>query len=162
VSTFLELWQALPQKAFAKGAVVLEEGTRTSGLYALKSGSVEVVKGNVQINTIAEPGSMFGEVSFLLDVPHTATVRALEDSVFHVVDDVSAFLRDHPQVALEVSRLLARRLHLLTTYLVDLKRQFEGSGDHLAMVDDVIESLVHHQEADADTGSDRYPDTTVD
>ena len=50
----------------------------------------------------------------------------------------------------------------MTTYLVDLKRQFESSGDHLAMVDAVLESLVHHQEREAAAGSDRCPDPTVD
>jgi hypothetical protein len=39
-----------------------------------------------QITTVAEPGAFFGEMSVLLARPHTATVRALEPSTFHVVD----------------------------------------------------------------------------
>jgi CRP/FNR family transcriptional regulator, cyclic AMP receptor protein len=128
----------------------------------LVSGSIEVVKDGVQVNTASDVGSFFGEVATLLDTPHTATVRALTPSTFHVVLDPPVFLRSDPEFALELARLLARRLHFVTTYLVDLKRQFEGSGDHLAMVDTVLESLVHHQQAEATPGSDRCPDPDVD
>ena len=97
-----------------------------------------------------------------LDAPHTATVRALEACTCHVAADPPAFMRSNPEITLELSRLLARRLHFVTTYLVDLKKQFEGSGDHLAMVDTVLESLVHHQEPEDSPGSDRCPDPNVD
>jgi CRP/FNR family cyclic AMP-dependent transcriptional regulator len=158
----LDLCSALPLRAAATGEVILEEGKRAGVLYVLVSGAIEVVKGDLQITTVSEPGAFFGEMSVLLDAPHMATVRALEDSTFHVAEDPLAFLRSHPEITMELSRLLARRLHFVTSYLVDLKRQFEGSGDHLSMVDEVLEGLVHHQDAEASTGSDRYPDSTVD
>jgi CRP-like cAMP-binding protein len=162
MNTLLERCRELPTRTFAAGETILAEGSRSGVLYILVSGSIEVVKGDVQINTASEVGSFFGEVATLLDTPHTATVRALAPSTFHVVDDPLVFLRTHPELALELARLLARRLHFVTTYLVDVKRQFEGSGDHLAMVDTVLESLVHHQEPEATPGSDRCPDPDVD
>jgi hypothetical protein len=39
---------------------------------------------------------------------------------------------------------------------------FQDSGDHLSMVDEVFESLVHHQEPAAAAGSERCPDPTVE
>jgi CRP-like cAMP-binding protein len=158
----LDLCKDLPERAFRKGEVLLEEGKRAGVLYILVSGAIEVVKGDVQINTVSDPGAFFGEMSVLLDAPHMATVRALEDSTFFVAEDPVAFLRSNPEIAMELSRLLARRLHYVTSYLVDLKRQFEGSGDHLEIVDEVLEGLVHHQEPEATPGSDRYPDPTVE
>lgn len=158
----LDLCHDLPVRTFAAGETVLAEGTRTGVLYVLASGSVAIVKGDVQINTISEPGAFFGEVSALLDAPHTATVRALEPSTFRVAEDPLELMRSRPEIALAVSRLLARRLHFVTTYLVDVKRQFEGSGDHLAIVDEVLDGLVHHQEEEASPGSDRCPDPTVE
>ena len=148
----------LPVKTFAAGEMVLTEGDRSGLLYVLVSGAVEVLKNDVQINVVAEPGTFFGEVSILLDEPHTASIRAVEPSTFHVADDPLAFIGSRPEIALAISRLLARRLHFVTTYLVDVKRQFEGSGDHLAMVDEVLESLVHHQDPEASPGSDRCPE----
>jgi hypothetical protein len=41
-----------------------------------------------------------------------------------------------------VARLLARRLDSLNKYLVDVKAQYEGH-DHLGMVDEVLEALMH-------------------
>lgn len=158
----LDLCKMLPIRAFGPGEVVLAEGQRTGLLYILVSGTVEVVKGEIRINTVSEPGAFFGEMSVLLDAPHTATVRTIENSVFHVTQDPLEFLRATPGIAMDLSRVLARKLHIVTTYLADLKRQYEGSGDHLAMVDEVLESLLHHQEAEASPGSDRYPDATVD
>jgi predicted TIM-barrel fold metal-dependent hydrolase len=37
-----------------------------------------------------------------------------------------------------------------------------ADGDHLGLVDEVLESLVHHQEPPVEPGSDRDPDPTVE
>jgi len=50
-----------------------------------------------------------------------------------------------PAISVHVARLLARRLNAVTTYLVDLKRQYEDRDDHLGMVDEVLESLLQLQ-----------------
>lgn len=162
MATVLEICQRLPQRQYAAGETVLTDGGTDQVIYVLVSGAVEILKGDVQINTVADPGAIFGEVSVLLGLPHMATVRTLVPSVFHVVDEPSAFMRDNPEIALAVATLLAKRLHIVTSYLVDLKQQFEHHGDHLALVDEVLEALVHHQEPQTEAGSDRYPDTTVE
>jgi CRP/FNR family cyclic AMP-dependent transcriptional regulator len=162
MSSVLRACQGLPIREFAAGEAVVAEGSPAGALFVLASGSVEVVKGDVQITTVAEPGAFFGEMSVLLARPHTATVRALEPSTFYVVDDPLRFLHAHPASTFELARLLARRLHFVNSYLVDLKRQFQESGDHLSMVDEVLETLVHHQEPAAAAGSERCPDPTVE
>lgn len=158
----LRACEGLPIREFAVGDAVIAEGSPAEVLYVLASGSVEVVKGDVQITTVAEPGAFLGEMSVLLARPHTATVRALEPSAFHVIDDPLGFLHAHPASMFALARLLARRLHFVNSYLVDLKRQFQEHGDHLSMVDEVLETLVHHQEPAAATGSERCPDPTVE
>jgi CRP-like cAMP-binding protein len=162
MTTVLDLCGKLPLREFGAGETILEEGETSGRLYVLVAGSVEIAKGPMQITTVSDPGAFFGEMSVLLHQPHMATVRTLAPSTFRVASDPSEFLGSHPEIAFAVARLLARRLHFVTTYLVDLKRQFEGSGDHLAIVDEVLESLVHHQERESEPGSERYPDKTVD
>jgi CRP-like cAMP-binding protein len=152
----------LPTRTFAAGETILAVGTPADVLYVLVTGAVEVVKGDVHIVEVREPGALFGEMSVLLETPHTATVRALEPSTLHVAGDPLGFLHANPAIAFELSRLLARRLNFVNGYLVDLKRQFEGSGDHLAMVDEVLESLVHHQGPAAAGGSARCPEPTTE
>jgi len=123
-------------------------------------GAVKILKGDLQINVVDEPGSIFGEVSALLQTTAMATVRALERSRFFVAEDGLAFIASRPELALAVARLLAGRLISVTSYLVDVKKQFEDREDHLGIVDDVLETLVHDQSARTNVGrgSDREPD----
>ncbi|MBI1816863.1 MAG: cyclic nucleotide-binding domain-containing protein [Deltaproteobacteria bacterium] len=158
----IEQCAALPQREFHTGEVILEEGKRSGLLYVLASGSVEVLKGDLQVATVDTPGAFFGEVSALLDMPHMATVRALTDATLFVATDSQAFLDAHQEIALSLARLLAKRLHSVTTYLVDLKRQFEDHDNHLSIVDEVLETLVHHQGVESEPGSDRCPDPKVE
>jgi CRP-like cAMP-binding protein len=151
----------MPQCRVAAGEAILREGERSGRIYVLIEGAVEVVKGDVQINVVSEPGGIFGEMSVLLDAPHMATVRTLEPSRFHIAEDANGFINTDPALAYQVSRLLARRLNAMITYLVDLKHQFEDQGSHLGIVDEVLETLIHHQGEPHDPGSDRDPDPTV-
>lgn len=154
----LDFCAGAPEQTFEAGRVILEEGV-PGPLYVLAEGAVEILKGEYRINVVDEPGSIFGEVSVLLGGAPMATVRALVASRLFVIEDGSGFLGSRPELALDVARLLARRLRSLTSYLVDLKRQFEGHG-HLGMIDDVLETLAHDPSpGDHDhTGSDREPD----
>src|SRR3954467_14860842 len=108
------------------GTEVLHEGARTGHLYVLIEGRLEVVKGETVVATMTEPGAIAGEMSVLLDMPHTATVRAVQDSVIYEIDDAASFLRQQPAMALIIARMLAQRLNVATTYLADLKRQYGG------------------------------------
>jgi len=132
---------------FSIGSVLLAEGQPAGVLYFLESGTVEIVKKGHLISTVAQPGAVFGEVSMLLDQAPMATVRAGGEVVCRLVENPREFLEKRPEVALHVARLLARRLNSVTSYLVDLKRQYEGRDDHLGMVDEVLESLLQMQSA---------------
>ena len=63
-----------------------------------------------------------------------------------IIDDALDYLAGHPELLLPIAQLLARRVRNSTTYLVDLKRQFQDRADHLGMVDEVLESHVHQQD----------------
>jgi hypothetical protein len=74
----------------------------------------------------------------------------------HLIDDALRQLQETPALLVPIARLLARRLQSSTTYLVDLKRQFSQHSDHFAMVDEVLESLMH-QQAHRFTRDDELP-----
>lgn len=159
--TILSFCQELPEATFSPGAVLLAEGERTGILYILIEGEIEVLKGDFQITTVAEPGAIFGEISVLLDIPHTATVKALTASRVYTVQRADEFLQSQPDITYQLARLLAQRLYGVTTYLVDLKNQFEDQKSHLGMVDAVLETLVHQQDEECIPGSDRDPNTAI-
>lgn len=143
------------------GTLVVHEGGRTGHLYVLIEGRLEVIKGDTVVATIAEPGAVLGEMSVLLDQPHTATVRAASDSTIYEINDAASFLRQQPGVALLIARLLAQRLNAANTYLADIKRQYAGHGNHLAMVGDLLQSMINLPPTQVSPGSDRQSDPRI-
>ena len=158
MASILETCAGTPRQEFAPGAVLLSEGETSGRLYILAEGSVEVLRGDTQVALVDEAGSVFGEMSVLLNRPHTATVRAVSPVGVFVFDDAASFLKSNPEIAFFLGRLLAERLNAATTYLVDLKQQFEGHGNHLGMVGEVLETLIHQQSEDFTLGPEREAD----
>jgi len=141
----LSLAQDLEVFKASAGQVLVEEGAKTGRLFFLIRGKVQVCKGDIVVATSSNPGAVFGEISLLLDLPHTATVKVAEDSEFFVTKGGLDYLMEHPRISLIVASLLAKRLQGMTNYLVDLKHQYGDREDHLGMVDQVLESLLHRQ-----------------
>lgn len=142
MSAILEVLRDHPVRAFSTGEILLEQGGRTGLLFILIEGAVEVVKDDVTVAFASEPGAMFGDLSALLGIAHTAAVRAVRPSRFYVVSNPRAFLEQNPPACLHLCELLARRLDAVNKYLVDVKQQFAGH-DHLGMVDGVLDTLMH-------------------
>ena len=120
----------------------------------------QLLRGETRVAMISDPGAVFGEMSILLDTPHTATVRTLTPCELYFYEDASAFMRSDPEITFAIAALLAQRLNTATTYLADLKQQYAGAGSGLAMVSDVLASLVNQPARAYDPGSDREPNAS--
>jgi CRP/FNR family transcriptional regulator, cyclic AMP receptor protein len=72
----------MPLTTYQAGETVIAAGTKTGRLLILKKGAVTIQKNGTKIAEVTEPGAVFGELSALLNQPHTADVRALEASEF--------------------------------------------------------------------------------
>ncbi len=153
----LDSCAGLPLDMFPSGSVLLQQGETTNRLYILVSGRIEILRGTTQVAVLGEPGSAIGDMSILLEAPHTATARALTDIDAHVIADGRGFFQDHPEASYVVARMLAHRLNAATTYLADLKQQYAGESNHLEMVGDVLESLLYRPRPRIMPGSDRDP-----
>jgi len=122
MSTLLDSCQGIPIRTVEAGTVLLSEGRKTGLLYILVDGEVEILKGDFQVSVVSDPGAIFGEMSVLLEMPHTAMVRARTPCRLHVIDNADAFLRSNKEFSHDIARLLAQRLHAVTTHLGDLGR----------------------------------------
>ena len=111
---------ALPLATYEAGEIVLAAGSKTGRLLFLRKGAVAVIREGIEIARVAEPGAVFGEISALLDQPHSADVRAVETSQFHVGN--AAALQDLATLY-SVAAVLARRLDGANQALVELKNQ---------------------------------------
>ncbi|MEO6745758.1 MAG: cyclic nucleotide-binding domain-containing protein [Caldimonas sp.] len=152
----LSLSAHLPEVQLAAGDIVVREGGESGALWVLVSGSLQVRKGTVVVNTIGRPGALIGEVSALLDTAYSATVEALEPSVLRHAADGQALLASDPRITRLVAVGLAERLNFVTTYLADLKHQY-GDAPGLTMVSDVLNQLAQRQAPPARPGSARDP-----
>ena len=121
---FEKIISVLPLATYRAGEIVLAAGSKSGRLLTLKKGVVVILKDSIEIARVKEPGAVFGELSGLLDLPHTADVRALEDSQFHVAD--VALISKDPVVLFHVAKILARRIVAANSNLVELKNQLKS------------------------------------
>jgi CRP/FNR family cyclic AMP-dependent transcriptional regulator len=140
------------------GTVVISEGSKTGHLFVLAEGQFEVLRGDTVVAVLSEPGALTGEMSLLLDRPHTATVRTSAPSTFYEIEAAASFLDNEPAVAVLIARLLAQRLNVATTYLADLMHQYAGHGTHLEMVGEILQSMISLPPLKVSPGSDRQSD----
>ena len=111
-----------------KGTMLLEESSWSGTLYVLAEGSVVVLRENIIVASISDPGAVLGEMSMLLGTAHTASVRANSKCVVYAIDNAEAYMRAHPEFAIEIARHLAKRLHNATSYIVDLNETTRAAG----------------------------------
>jgi CRP-like cAMP-binding protein len=100
---------------FKAGQPIFVEGQRGSEMFIIEDGQVEIVRrrgAEDRSLVLLEAGDFFGEMALLEDLPRSATARALTDCRLLPID-ASTFdlmLRDHPEVAIRIMRMLSRRL----------------------------------------------------
>ena len=98
---------------------LFRQGTHGDGFFILKSGAVDVVKDGQVVATMMNPGTMLGEIGFILDEPRTASVIARSNSVALRVtgENLESMMKEHPAIAAKLLVTLARRLEQTTAKL---------------------------------------------
>lgn len=104
------------RREVAEGERIFSAGEPGDSLYIVGSGSVELfVKDNTGakiVLTVCEPGQVFGELSLFDGGARTATAVCLEPATLLVLDrdDLLAFLRRHPDAALDLLTTMGQRM----------------------------------------------------
>ena len=158
VDDLLSLAQGHPRRTLESGDVLVVDGEPLSALFVLLEGELRVEKVGVPIAVVREPGACIGEMSLLLGVSATADVVVSERSVVAVIEDAHTILDAEPRLPLALARLLAERLQVMTTYLVDLKDQYADHEGGLGMVDVVLGGLMQRPGTRSELSSERDPD----
>jgi CRP/FNR family cyclic AMP-dependent transcriptional regulator len=130
----------LNQQLFPTGAVLIAEGGKLNTMFVLRSGELEVSREGVVVTTIRQPGTIFGEMSVLLDAPHSATVRAITPVEVFVIADALSVLQQRPHLLLQIARLLAKRVANTTATLVAVERDAASHGT-LVLPHDTVAGL---------------------
>ncbi len=114
------------EKTLQRGELVLIEEEPAEVLYFVASGAVKVFKtsaeGKEQILNIVRPGESFNDVSIFDGGPNPASVQTMGPVVLYGIrrSELEIILRDHPQVALNVTKVLAGQARHLGSLVEDL------------------------------------------
>jgi MFS family permease len=94
----------------AAGDVVVREGDPGDRFYIVAEGELEVVA--ERLHVVARTGDYFGEIALLRDVPRTATVQAVADSLLYALErsDFLAAVTGHSEVRAAGEAIAAERL----------------------------------------------------
>jgi uncharacterized membrane protein len=111
-----DLERVMGRREFASDEKVFSLGEPGDSLYIVGTGSVELfVKDNTGakiVLAVCGPGEPFGELSLFDGGARTADAIAIEDSTLLVLgrDDLLAFLRTHPDTALDFLSTMGQRI----------------------------------------------------
>jgi len=110
------------ERTFSSGDRVAAQGAPNDGLLVVVVGELRVTRGDRLFNVLG-PGDYVGDMSLLDGEPHMVDVVATEDGrgVFLAGHQFQAAVRHHPQVALEVIKVLVARIRELVDWLEEAK-----------------------------------------
>ncbi len=95
---------------YIAGKQIFTEGEEGHTLYIILDGEVKVTKkdhqGNDQVLTLLKDGDIFGEMSFLDERPHSATITAIKNSRIYQIEkpEFDRFVDKHPKAAYKVMK----------------------------------------------------------
>jgi len=118
---------------FAMDQVLFHKGDPGDAAYIILKGEADIIvdgpKGPI---TVAHMGKnqVLGEIAILCDVPRTATVRAASELItLRISKDLFLrLIREFPQIAIEIMRVLASRLERTTEQLRDAKSKLGNAA----------------------------------
>jgi CRP-like cAMP-binding protein len=155
----LLLTEQMPERHLAAGEQLIRQGdTGEVAVAVLVDGALDVEFGGAVMSSIEVPGTFIGELAALLHTARSASVVARTPATVRMIGDPDLFFETNPEVALELARQLAGRLHRLSAYLGDLRSQYADQEGHLSMVDSVLGRIASRPPVDIEPGSDRSPD----
>ena len=114
------------EREFSKGENLVTQGEEGVGMFIIVSGRVKIVKKTQQGDSLDiathGPGEFIGEMTVIDGAPRSASVVALEDTKCLVLTswDFRAFIKTHPEVAVEILPVIVRRFRETNEKLIGL------------------------------------------
>ncbi len=120
------LAEATGRRTFAKDMIIFHKDSPGQTLYIIESGRVRIFilseSGQEISVNVYGPGEFFGELALLDSMPRSAGAVVMEDTVTLTLqrDDFLNLLREHPEIAMNIMRVLSTRLRYTTMYAESL------------------------------------------
>ena len=111
----------LPTVEFKAGDNLITEGETNHSVYILQTGKVKVSVRKQDLCEIETKGSIFGETSILLASTTTATVTAVSDCSFLVIEEAEKLMKEDALIAYNIAHVLAQRVKHTTDLFLEVK-----------------------------------------
>jgi CRP-like cAMP-binding protein len=111
--------EILHRKEFKRGDTVCAESEKGSSLYVLKKGEVKACKvapdGELFTLVVMKDGDIFGEMGFLDDRPHSATLVAISDIEVLMLNrnEFEGLVDTHPWITYKLMRNIVYTVHAI-------------------------------------------------
>ena len=111
---------------FPRGTTIFEEGEPGDRLYIITSGKIKLARhapdGRENLLTVMGPSDMFGELSIFDPGPRTSSAVCVTEVTAATMNSemLKQWVADHPAIAQQLLRVLARRLRRTNASLADL------------------------------------------
>ena len=136
---------------FSPGDVLCVEGEKSQDLCILISGVLEVFRGQDKIQEIDQIGSVIGEISFLLGVERTATVKTKTRGRSLIIprEEVGEFLEKFPAILWQIPRALAQKVEEVSHVLYGMKQLCDQLPDAVVITDAEGKIIAWNKKAEA-------------
>ncbi|WP_347490680.1 Crp/Fnr family transcriptional regulator [Desulfoscipio sp. XC116] len=121
-----EIEKFILERSYQKGRIIFMEDEPGEAVFFVKSGRVKVTKrtkdGREHILHFINPGEVFAEVVLFDDGTYPATAEVIEDCTVGLIrnTDMERFIGTHPDIALGLLKIMARRLRISQNQLIEL------------------------------------------
>jgi len=126
---------------FPPDHVIFFEADESKDVYLLVSGEVEALKAGIRMALLNTPGTFFGEMSALLGLPRSTTIRTR--TATRVVridhDTFGNFLRTFPSLNYQLAVMLAERLQKTTDRYYALRHRFRSLVRHFNLAQSLLQ-----------------------
>jgi CRP-like cAMP-binding protein len=142
-------------RAFGAGDVVFREGDDSDTCYVVQSGHARALREHPDGRQITlatfGPGDIFGELAMFDDERRSATVEAIDalEVIGILGPDMRRLMREHPDIAVQLSIALGRRLRAANERLA--RQSFQTVQSRVALVlDQLVEQARSEGAAERD------------
>ncbi|WP_227766894.1 Crp/Fnr family transcriptional regulator [Zhaonella formicivorans] len=121
-----ELNKVILVRRYKKGMLVFVEGEPGDALYFVRKGVIKLSKtmedGREQILHFVKDGDIFAEVLLFDGGPFPATAEVMEEAEVGIIrnKDIDNYLRQHPDIALQILKIMSKRLRRAQAQIRDL------------------------------------------
>jgi CRP-like cAMP-binding protein len=108
----------IPAMSYSAGDTIVREGAPATEMYLVREGRVSIEVHGKVVEQVG-PGGIFGEMALIANAARSAAVVAAEDCKVIPVDQrlFLILVQEMPNFALDVMRVLSRRLRNMNQYV---------------------------------------------